>query len=111
MELDSRASFSGLNKAELLDLLVNRESDRGRRNTLVDNLIDPYTEDEVDPILLDVISSSFMKPLGETAKKYCCEGQLLEQPFLEQFESHCLDDSINTLGNELRGIDETPNGK
>jgi len=79
---------------------------------MLENKEDPYNEgDEVDPILLDVISSSFMKPLGETAKKYCREGQLLERPFLEQFQSHCLDDSINTLGYELRGIHETPNGK
>ena len=78
----------------------------------MDNDEDPYNEDdEVNPILCDVIGSSFMKQMGEDAKKYCRQGQALEQPFLEEFHRHSLDDNINTCTYKSKAIHETPNGK
>ena len=113
LELDGRAVVAGKNKNALLDLVADCERKRRRQNTMLDNDEDPFNndEDEVDPVLMNIFQASFMKPLGEEAKKYCREGHLLERPFLKQFHQHCLDETINTCGYNSIAIHETPVGK
>ena len=81
--MDGRAVVAGKNKERLLDLVVACERKQKQKNTLLDNNQDAF-EDGVDPVLLNVFQASFMKPLGEEAKKYCQAGHLLERPFLKQ---------------------------
>ena len=109
-ELDGRAVVAGKNKERLLDLVVDCERKQKQRNTLLDNNQDAF-EDDVDPVLLNVFQASFMKPLGEEAKKYCRAGHLLERPFLKQLHQHCFDKTINTCGYNSIDIHETPVGK
>ena len=65
-----------------MDLLVELENRQTVRNNLIDQGEDPY-RDGVDPVLLELFRSSYMKPLSDEAKRYCREGHALERPFLE----------------------------
>ena len=109
LEFDGRASVTG-NKDALLDCVANCERKSVRRNSMRVNDEDPFAgDDEVDPLLLDILKASKMKPLGDDAKKYCREGHLLERPFLEQFHQHSQDGI--TCGYKAIAIHETPVGK
>ena len=95
LEFDNRASVVG-NKDALLDRVAKCERKSVYRNSMLEDNEDPFDNDEVDPVLHDILKASKLKPLGDEAKKYCREGHLLERPFLKQFHQHCLDKTINT---------------
>ena len=107
--MDGRTVVAGKNKDALLDLVVDCERKRKRQNTMLENDEDPYDNDSVDPVLLNLFQASFMKPLGDEAKKYCREGLLLERPFLEQFHKHSQEGL--TCGYRSIAVHETPVGK
>jgi hypothetical protein len=96
LESDGQATVQGRTGMLYLILLLKCERKRIGRNTTLNNNQDPYDDDEnededtVDPVLLDILKASKMKPLGEEAKKYCQAGHLLERPFLEQFHQHSI---------------------
>ena len=94
-----------------MDLVANCERKSVWRNSMLVDDKDPFDNDEVDPLLHDILKALKMKPLGDKAKKYCREGHLLERPFLEQFHKHCLDENINTCGYNSVAIHETLVGK
>ena len=79
---------------------------------MLEDDIDPFgNNDEVDPLLHDILIASKLKPLGDEVKKYCRKGHLLECPVLEQFREHCLDKNINTRGYKSVARHETPVNK
>ena len=88
-----------------MNLLVELEKGQTVRNELIDQWEDPY-KDGVDPVLLELFISSYMKPLSDEAKIYCREGHALERPFLKQFHQHSVDG--RTLGYNSLRISETP---
>ena len=95
-----------------MNCVANCERKSVWRNTILEDDGDPFdNNDEVDPLLYDILKASKTKPLGDEAMKYCREGHLLERPFLEQFHKHCLDENINTCGYNSIAIHETPVGK
>lgn len=64
-ELEGMADCKKLNKPQLLDLVVQCKRKRRSQNTLLQNKEDLYKDDDkVDPILLDIIKSSFFKTIG-----------------------------------------------
>ena len=70
---------------------------------------DPFDNDEVDPVLHDILKASTLKPLGDEVTKYCLEGHLLERPFLEQFYNHSQDGI--TCGYKAIAVHKNPVGE
>ena len=108
LELDGQASVAG-NKDALLDCVAKCERKSVCRNSMLEDNEDPFDNDEVDPVLHDILKASKLKPLGDEAKKYCREGHLLKRPFLEQFYKHSQDGI--TCGYKAVAVHETPVGK
>ena len=107
---NQQASVVG-NKDALLDRVAKYERKSVCCNSMQEDNKDPFDNDEVDPVLHEILKASKLKPLGDEAKKYYREGHLLERPFLKQFHQHCLDETVNTCGYNSIAIHEIPVGK
>ena len=67
--MDSQASVAG-NKDALLERVAKCERKLVRHNSMLEDNKDPFDNDEVDPVLHDILKASKLKPLGDEAKKY-----------------------------------------
>ena len=83
LELDGQVNVAG-KKDVLLDRVAKCERKSLCCNSMLEDNKDPFDNDEVDPVLHDILKASKLKPLGDEAKKNSWEGQLLEGPFLKK---------------------------
>lgn len=76
------------NKDSLIQRIADYEKMVKKHENKASCNLDPYGDDDIDPIFEAMVSSTFMLWLGAKQEKYCRKGYENERPFCEQFYSH-----------------------
>lgn len=75
-------------RENLLDQLSKEAKAKVERERRAETGEATYQDNEVDPVLVQVLRASFMRPLKGDAKEYCRKGHLMESVFMEQIVEH-----------------------
>ena len=75
-------------KENLVNQLVEEFNAKKERMQRVNEGEAAYQRDEVDPVLMQVLKASFLKPLKGEVKEYCRKGHAMEPIFMAQLMEH-----------------------